>query len=112
MTSETKQRLTDVIEACRSIETFIAGRDYAAFERNDMLQAAVERKLKIIGEAFVKLEILNPELSQKIPELRKIIGLRNRIIHGYDSVDDEIIWDIAKNKTPALRQLVETLKTN
>ena len=108
MTSETKQRLTNVLNACRSIETFITGKDFAKFQSDDMLQSAVERKLEIIGEAFVKLEICDPELSQKFPDLRKIVGLRNRIIHGYDSVDDEIIWDIATNKVSALRQQVES----
>jgi uncharacterized protein with HEPN domain len=74
-----------------------------------MLRAAVERKLEIIGEAFAKLENAEPAVTEKFPELRKIVGLRNRIIHGYDTVDEELVWDVVKNKLPALQQQGEAL---
>ena len=48
-------------------------------------------------------------MTEKFPELRKIIGMRNRIIHGYDNVDEELIWDVVQNRLPALREQVETL---
>lgn len=107
MKSEARQRLFDVLEACRAVGRFARGKDFAAYQNDEMLRAAVERKLEVIGEAFTKLEDIAPEIARRFPELRKIVGLRNRIIHGYDSVDDEIIWDVAKNKLPALRRQVE-----
>jgi uncharacterized protein with HEPN domain len=55
-----------------------------------------------IGEALNRAALLEPNLTERIPELRQIVGLRNRVIHGYDAVDDEIVWDIVKNKLPSL----------
>jgi len=107
MKIEARQRLLDVLEACRAVERFTKGKDFAAYQHDEMLRAAVERKLEVIGEAFTKLEHVEPDLAEKFPELRKIVGLRNRIIHGYDSVDDEILWDVVHNKVPGLRRQVE-----
>jgi uncharacterized protein with HEPN domain len=44
----------------------------------------------------------DPELEMRLPEIRRIVGLRNRLIHGYDSVDDEIVWDVVQAKVPEL----------
>jgi uncharacterized protein with HEPN domain len=71
----------------------------------------VARKLEISGEAFARVEVAEPAVTGKFAELRKIVGLRNRIIHGYDAVDEEIIWDVAINKLPALRQQVGDINT-
>jgi uncharacterized protein with HEPN domain len=76
---------------------------------DDMFRSAVERKLGIIGEAFAKLEEADPALTENFPELRKIIGMRNRIVHGYDNVDEELVWDVVQNRLPALQQKVEAL---
>lgn len=64
---------------------------------------------RIIGEAFVRLEESDPAVTERFPELRKIIGLRNRIIHGYDNVDEELIWDVVQNRLPSLQEQVEAL---
>ena len=56
-----------------------------------MLRSAVERQFEIIGEALNQAEIEQPDLTMLIPDLRRIVGLRNRIIHGYDSVDDQLL---------------------
>jgi len=95
------------LEACRAVERFAQGKDFAAYQGDEMLRAAVERKLEVIGEAFTKLADAEPEIVEKFPDLRKIVGLRNRIIHGYDTVDDEIVWDVVANKLPSLRRQVE-----
>ena len=63
--------------------------------------------MEIIGEAMNKLLKLNPEL--KINESRRIVDLRNWIIHGYDRVDDIIIWGIISKDLPALKEQVSIL---
>ena len=88
---------------------FSAGKTFSDYQAEDMLRAAVEGKLEIIGEAFVKLEEADPEVTEKFPDLRKIIGLRNRIIHGYDNVDEELTWYVLQNRRPALQKQVEAL---
>ena len=109
MNNEARKRLKDISDACAAAGRFAAGKDFSAYLKDDMLRAAVERKLEIIGEAFVKLEDADPAVTGRFPELRKIVGLRNRIIHGYDTVDEELIWDVVKNKLPALQQQVESI---
>jgi uncharacterized protein with HEPN domain len=109
MTSETRQRLLDVSFSCRAIGRYTAGLDFAAYECTDIVRDAVERRLGIIGEALHRAAVLEPALIDQIPELRQIVGLRNRVIHGYDAVDDEIVWDIVQNKLPLLHVHVEDL---
>ena len=65
-------------------------------------QDAVERRLGIIGEALHRAERLEPTLIDRLPELREIVGMRNRIIHGYDVMDIDIVWDVMQNRLPAL----------
>ena len=55
------------------------------------------------------MEEADPALTEKFPELRKIIGMRNRIVHGYDNVDEELVWDVVQNRLPALQQKVGAL---
>jgi uncharacterized protein with HEPN domain len=85
-----KKRLLDALAACRAIQGFITDRAFADYERNLMLRSAVERQFEIIGEALNQAEMEDSELAAAIPDLRRIVGLRNRIIHGYDSVDDQL----------------------
>ena len=82
--------LWDVRESALAIQAFTADMDVAAYAANEMAQAAVERKFEIIGEALNRAVILEPTLEDEIPEFRQIVGLRNRVIHGYDVIDDEI----------------------
>jgi uncharacterized protein with HEPN domain len=83
--------------------------DFTAYERDSMVRDAVERRLGIIGEALKRAMDFEPELVEQVPELRQIVGLRNRVIHGYDAMDDEIVWDVVQNKIPLLRVRVEEL---
>ena len=109
MTNETRQRLLDVLVSCRAIRQYTAGLDFAAYEGDRMVRDAVERRLGIIGEALSRASVLEPALVDQLPELRQIVGLRNRVIHGYDAVDDEIVWDVVQNKLPGLQTRVAEL---
>ena len=57
-----------------------------------MRRSAVERQLEILGEACSRLARLEPTLITSVSNLKLAIDLRNRIIHGYDAVDDEIVY--------------------
>jgi uncharacterized protein with HEPN domain len=65
--------------------------------------------LRFLGGALFRAEEAAPELMERLPELRRIIGMRNRIIHGYDAVDDEIVWDAVQRKIPLLLEQISTL---
>jgi uncharacterized protein with HEPN domain len=63
----------------------------------------VERQFEIIGEALGIAAKEDDSLLETIPDLPRIVGLRNRLIHGYDSVDPELVWDVVKTKIPPLK---------
>ena len=71
------------------------------YKGNLLIKRAVERNLEIIGEAMNR--ILNIEPNIPIDHAHRIVGLRNQIIHGYDTVSDENIWGILINHLPNLK---------
>ena len=83
----------------------------AAYITDAQAQAAVERKFEIIGEAVNRLHRLCPDLAERIPRMRNIIGFRNILAHGYEHVVPELVWDYAQNYLPQLHQTVCTLLT-
>ena len=109
MTTKTRLRLLDALESCETIRGYVAGIDFAAYLQDDEKQDAVERRLGIVGEALHKAEILDPALAKKIPELRQIVGLRNRVIHAYADLNPETIWTVVEQKLPLLQSRLETL---
>jgi uncharacterized protein with HEPN domain len=109
MTNEGKKRLLDVVNACEAIAEFVAGKDFSAYENDRLLRSAVERQFEIIGEALNKAGVLEPSLAAQISEFHRIIGLRNRLIHGYDNVDDEILWDVVQSKLGPLKARVDAI---
>ena len=106
---EERKYLFDIEQAISRLERFTEDRDFADYERDDLLRAAVERQFEIIGEALAKLAKIAPELAARIPEHRRIIAFRNLLIHGYAEVDHRLVWDILQSKLPGLRAAVASL---
>lgn len=102
MTNETRQRLRDALDSCRAIRRYTAGVDFTTYLSNDMLRDAVERRLGIVGEALNRAQAADPALAGQIRELRRIVGMRNRVVHGYDTVDNEIVWTVVQKNVPLL----------
>jgi len=102
MPHDLKKSVMDVIKACRLIQEFTAGHTLEMYNSDEMRRSAVERQFGIIGEAFNRIKKVDPLFDDVIPEFRKIIGMRNRVIHGYDIVDDEIIWVAVEKRVPEL----------
>lgn len=93
MTEQGKKYLSDILHSIELIEQFTESvSDYQAFLLDLKTQSAVERQLGIIGEAVNKYDQLFPDSS--IQNAKKIVGLRKRLIHAYDSIDTSIIWTI------------------
>jgi uncharacterized protein with HEPN domain len=109
MTNVVKKRLLDALLACRAIREFTKGLDFSAYEDDLLVRSGVERQFEIVGEALNKAADDDASLLVRLPDLRRIVGLRNRLIHGYDTVDDEIIWDIVQTKLPALEEHLSAL---
>ena len=77
--------------------------------RTKSFDRAVERKFEIIGEAFNRLDKSDPTIAAQIPQHRQIISFRNVLIHGYDILDEAIVWQIIQADLPILKQTVEAL---
>jgi len=102
MDIEIKKYLFDIQESIESIEKYLGDkRDFSVYMTNKMLRRAVEREFEIIGEAMNRIEKLNPTI--KISSKRQIISMRNRVIHGYDKIDNEIIWGTIVRHLPTLK---------
>lgn len=95
MTGRIKKYLLDILDAANSIDNYISGIDFARYQKNKMIRRAVEREFEIIGEALNAA--LKIDSSLEISSKERIIGMRNRVIHGYDKIDDGIIWGLLKN---------------
>lgn len=109
MTNETTRRLLDALDACATIRQYTAGMDADAFAEDPVLRDAVVYRLVVLGEALNRLAQSDPTVVEAVPELRRIVGLRNRVVHAYDNVDDEIVWDIVQTKLVVLRQQLDRL---
>ncbi|MBX3012804.1 MAG: DUF86 domain-containing protein [Caldilineaceae bacterium] len=109
MNNQTRKRLFDARQACLAIEQFTRNADFDEYMANAMMRSAVERQLEIIGEALNLAFHDNPSLVENIPDIRQIIAMRNRIIHGYDSVDDMLVWDVVRSKIATLHHQLEKL---
>lgn len=83
-------------------------RDFNDFQKSFISIRAVERDLMIIGEAINKIVQIDPEI--KISGARQIIGLRNLIVHAYDSIEPSVLWRILIKDILILKKEIEELK--
>jgi uncharacterized protein with HEPN domain len=104
-----KTWLYDILSSINEIESyFIETPKMFEIYQNDLrTKRAVERNIEIIGEAMSRILKENNEIE--ISNSRKIVDVRNRIIHGYDSVSDDVIWGIVIRNLPVLQNEVENL---
>jgi uncharacterized protein with HEPN domain len=109
MQLEVKKCLFDILEASKSIEEYATGLDYRGYLADGMLQAAVERKFEIIGEALNRIKKLENSILGSISEHERIIGFRNVITHGYDAIDPDIVWAAIQNHLPKLSEEIQDL---
>lgn len=108
MKREIKKYLFDIKESIDSINEYLGeSKDFFDYQQNKLLRRGVEREIEIIGEAVSRILKLDSEI--KIENARKIVDTRNWVIHGYDKVDDVVIWGIISNHLPKLNEAVEML---
>ncbi|HAF30671.1 MAG TPA: hypothetical protein DCG75_16640 [Bacteroidales bacterium] len=100
--------LFDIQTAIDSIYEYLGeNRNFNDYNENKILRRAVERELEIIGEASNRILKIDDQFP--IDNARKIIDLRNWVIHGYDKVDNVIIWGVLMNHLPKLKKQVDSL---
>jgi uncharacterized protein with HEPN domain len=99
--------LYDIKFAIEEIDSYFVqeNKTFETYKSNILLKRAIERDLEIIGEATNRILKEDPDFELK--NAVRIIGLRNQIIHGYDSVSDESIWGILIKHLPKLKEEVD-----
>ena len=103
-----KRTLFDILSSIEEIESYFSGSmQFQDYEADLRTKRAVERNIEIIGEAMNRILKVNDEIQ--ITDSRKIVDVRNRIIHGYDSVSDAVIWGIVIKQVPVLKKEVEQM---
>lgn len=109
MTERLLKSLYDIKLAIDEITSFFEGREkvFETYSKDRLLKRGIERNLEIIGEAMNRILNENPNVA--IHDAKRIVGLRNQIIHGYDTVTDERIWAIVINHLPMLKADVDRL---
>jgi uncharacterized protein with HEPN domain len=103
--------LYDISVACARIAEFTAGRTIEDYRQDAMVRSAVERQFEIIGEALNLLRRDAPDTAGRISDASRIIAFRNRLIHGYATVSDEVVWGVIEASLPMLVRDVECLLT-
>lgn len=110
MSKDHKEYLRHILDECEYILTQTKDISYDDFTSNETLKRAVVRSLEIIGEATKKIPADFKAKWNSI-EWRKIAGMRDRLIHDYIGVNYRIVWDVAKNKIPAIREQISSFLT-
>ena len=107
MDNQIKTWLYDILNSILEIESYFENKpkSFHVYKSDLKTRRAVERNIEIIGEAVNRILKQNPDF--KIENARNIIGTRNRIIHSYDNISDELIWSIVINSLPKLKAEIE-----
>ena len=108
MHDDIKKYLHDILVAIESIQDYIGDKkDFFQYQENKMLRRAVAREIEIIGEAMNRIIKITPDIE--ITGAKQIIAMRNRVIHGYDLIDDGIIWGTISRHVPILKEEIKIL---
>jgi uncharacterized protein with HEPN domain len=100
--------LSDLIVACSRVIDYVHGASRSDLDRDNLLLSACCYQIAVIGEAVKRI---SQTTRTKYPEVlwKDIAGMRDRLIHGYDSVDMDELWKTATKDVPALREQVRTI---
>ena len=103
------KHLQDVLDAINEMQSCFVGfpNRFDLFEQDLMRRCVVERKTEIMGEAINRIRKKDPTFE--IPNAKEVINTRNRIIHGYDSVETEFLWGLVVRHIPELKKDIERI---
>ncbi|MEA2110092.1 MAG: HepT-like ribonuclease domain-containing protein [Pseudomonadota bacterium] len=104
--------IEDAVTACKLIIEFTETMDGAEFYIDLKTKAAVERQFEILGEALNRIKKIDFDILTEVDNWREIIGFRNVIAHGYDVVEDEIVWDSVQRDIPTLLKQLKKIAEN
>lgn len=97
----------DALQAIRRIGEFTQRKTLKDYAAEPMLRAAVERQFEIVGEALRQAVSRFPEVESRVSRCHEIIAFRNRLVHGYSAVSNEVVWGVIEADLVRLRSEVE-----
>ena len=108
MSSEFLDYLEDILDEMKKAEILLEGVTYEQFEADFRINYALVRTLEIIGEAAKRLP---DSVRQRYPDIpwRGMAGMRDRVVHGYDRVDLQVVWDVVKQDIPHIKPQIEQI---
>ena len=106
---EVRKYLFDMLQACELLLQFTSGKAFGDYANDALLRSAVERQFEIIGEALGQALRVDSSLADEISDSQRIIAFRNRLIHGYASVSDAVVWGVVETNLPTLYREVQAL---
>jgi len=98
--------LAEMVDAARRAMSYADGQDVQSLGKDPMRRDAMILQVQIIGEAASRVETRTREAMPEIP-WADIVGMRNRLVHGYFAVDIEILWKTVTGRLPELVALLE-----
>ena len=107
MSEYCRKYLADILDSIQFISDCMGTVTFLEYKTNRLLKSAVERHFEIIGEALNQALKIDPTLP--LTNKQQIVGMRNRIIHAYDAVDDLMIYDAALRHLTTLKTEIEQL---
>lgn len=105
---EYRDYLHDIMNSVNDIESFVEGMTFEQFEKDRKTLNAVVRSMEIIGEAAKNIPAAMREKYCELP-WKNMIGMRNKVIHGYFGVNVKTLWNTVKDDLPPLKQLVQRM---
>ena len=109
MRPKSAARVWDASEAAKAVRDFVAGKTKTEFLDDLLLRSAVERQLEILGEALNHLRKNDLETAVRVPDLDRIVSMRNVIAHDYGDVDYEVVWAAVTKRIPGLVAVLDAL---
>ncbi|MFT4052708.1 MAG: DUF86 domain-containing protein [Microbacterium sp.] len=109
MRPEAGAHLWDAAEAARLVHEFARGKTEADFASDLVVRSAVERQLEILGESLNRLRRDDADTAARVPDLDRIVGMRNILAHEYGAIDYEIVWRAATAGVSALILVLDKL---
>jgi uncharacterized protein with HEPN domain len=111
MQLDAKKCLEDIRRAAELILQFTAGKSFADYDGDTLLRSGVERQFQIVGEAINRLSKVDRATVDQLSATPRIVAFRNILVHGYDVVDNRVVWDIVQNNLAPLHTQVTSLLT-
>jgi uncharacterized protein with HEPN domain len=99
---DVRKYLHDIRSAGELISLFVSGKNLDEYLGDAMIRSATERQFEIIGEALGQAVRMDAALADRITDAGRIIAFRNRLVHGYSSISDEVVWGVVESSLPRL----------